>query len=264
MNSFLKTSGKVSFLKVLSISFLSSFCFLSLLWAQPSVLEVMEDISPCVVDITSEATKTFQAGKPARVVDKRTGRTVILHNLKTAGLTKSGAGVVIDSSGLIVTNAHVVANAKVIMVTLHNKTRVHAKIVRFFPQDDLAILSVAPSPPLMAIKFANSEAIKLKDDVVTIGHSNLLDQTVSGGKVIGLGKSESESNRKKSDKPTELFQVNMNIYKGDSGGPLFNKYGELIGLMVAGQTEHDRSSFAISSNKIRRYYSDYLKETASH
>ena len=170
---------------------------------------------------------------------------------------RSGAGVIIDTSGLIVTNAHLVYQAQEIRVTCHDGHSLPADVVSVVPQEDLAFLRITSFEPLPVIPMADSDLIELNDDVINVGNSDFLKETISGGKVIGVGTSHQE--QLKGNKRVELIQTNINLYKGDSGGPLLDSKGRLIGLMVAKELNAERSSFAIPVNKIRKYGSELMK-----
>lgn len=224
--------------------------------SQPSIIETIQNALPSVVDITADGTMVAQAPRPAAAIDKSTGRLIVLRNVKTAYFKKSGAGVIIDASGVIVTNYHTVAGAKRITVTLHDKATASAQLLRAYPNEDFVLLQIVPPYALSPIYFTDSDRLQLNEEIFTVGHSDVLDQTISGGKIIGLGSSRTSPG---TGLGADVFQVNINIYKGDSGGPLLNRRGEFAGLMTAGQMEKDRSSFAIASNKIRKHYYEYLR-----
>ncbi len=221
---------------------------------QPSLIETVQNLLPSLVDIKTENLGMAQAPHAA-AIDKATGRLVILRNVKSAYYRRDGAGVIVDSSGLIVTNAHIVENGGKILVTLSDNKKLSAVIVAVFPKEDLAFIRIVPPYPLTPITYVDSDTIQLGDEVVTVGSSPVLNQTISGGKIIGLGSDGAQQNRSNT---TDLFQVNINVYKGDSGGPLFDTKGHLVGLMTAGQIKADRSSFAIPSNQIRKHHTELL------
>lgn len=221
-----------------------------------SLIEAAQKSLPSIVNVTAEVVGIGQSGRPAAAIDKNTGRLIVLRNVKGARMRKTGAGIIIDPSGLIATNAHTIANAQTITVTLADMTEVPAKVVQYFPQEDFALLSIHPPYPLSCVALADSDSIQLGDNIVTVGNSELLRQTISGGKVIGIG---AHNQQKQSGVNTDVIQTNINLYKGDSGGPLLDTEGRLIGLMVAGQTDVDHSSFAIPAKKIRLHYLEYLR-----
>lgn len=203
---------------------------------QPSVIEQLLAIKPALVEITALKTGWF----------KRDASSAGL-----ATLQNHGAGVIIDPSGIIVTNAHVIHKADRIQVMFHNRATLHARILRFAPELDLAILKVDVPAALPSILLADSSVIKLNDEVFNVGNSPLLKEALTGGRIIGLASSRnaSYSNAYESD----LFETTFDLYRGDSGGPLFNRRGQLVGLITAKLLTKSNSSFAVSSNKIARY-----------
>lgn len=224
-------------------------------FGQSSIIETIQSALPAFVDITADGMIVAQNQRPAAAIDKNTGHILILRNAKTAIFKKTGAGIIIDPSGIIVTNYHTVASAKRITVTLSDKTSVSAQMLQAFPDEDFVFLKIIPPDTLIPVYFADSNTLQLNEEIFTVGHSDVLDQTISGGKIIGLGSSRTKSSNTEG---VDIFQVNINIYKGDSGGPLLNRRGEFVGLMTAGQLEKDRSSFAVASNKIKKHYLEYL------
>ena len=218
-----------------------------------SIINTVQNSLPAIVSIRAEI-QNAAASKPSAVKDPRTGRYVVARHLQTRSIERFGAGVVIDPSGIIVTNIHTIYNANKIEVFFWDHTSTYAKVINLAPSTDFALIKVSLDHPLKAIAFADSNQLQLGERVYNVGNSRLLKETISGGRVIGLGKSE------KNPEETELFQINMNLYKGDSGGPILNEDGKLVGLMVAKETQANRSAFAIPSNKILQHYQDYLKK----
>lgn len=243
-----------------SFSFLCSFLIVisgeSPSLAQPSIIETIQNAAPSIVSINAEVIGAVDSPQTAAAIDKNTGRLLVLKRVKAASYKRSGAGVIIDPTGLIATNFHTISHANKITVTLSSAITAIATIIRIYPENDLAFIHINPPMPLSAIQFADSDNLRLNDEVFTIGHSELLSQTISGGKIIGIG---SNRTKEKGDtENTDMFQVNMNLYRGDSGGPLFDRHGQFVGLVAAGQENVDRSTFVIPSNKIEKHYLEYL------
>ena len=188
----------------------------------------------------------------------QTGKMLVRHKLQQATLQRSGAGVIIDPSGLIVTNTHTIFNAKKIFVILHDQTSFPAEVLGFVSQYDFVFLRIQTPAPLSPISWADSDQIHLGDNIVTIGHSDLLKEAISGGKIIGIGVQGGKNLHSTEGEETKLIQINVNVYKGDSGGPIFDRKGNFVGLMVAGQMKADRSSFAIPANQIREQSKKFL------
>ena len=223
-------------------------------WTENSVLEKALNYRASIVNVKAIMTGPVSS-TPAAAYDPQTGKLLIGKNNSMDYLERNGAGVIITASGYIVTNLHTIRNGERIGVTLPNGELVGAQIVHLMPEHDLALLKVDLPYPLTPIEFADSDTIKLGDEIVNIGHSELLHETISGGVVIGLAKSPPDDNNKEE---IEFIKTNIDLYHGDSGGPLFNKEGRLIGMMMARSTGGG-ASIAIPSNKIKILYPDFVK-----
>jgi serine protease Do len=139
-------------------------------------------------------------------------------------VTSLGSGFIIDKSGLIVTNNHVIADADQITVTLSDGTSYPAKLVGRDEKTDLALLRVKPKAPLTATKFGDSDKARVGDWVVAIGNPFGLGSTVTAGIV-------SARNRDINAGPYDDFiQTDAAINRGNSGGPLVNMDGEVVGV----------------------------------
>ena len=166
---------------------------------------------------------------------------------KVGHLEHRGAGVILNSSGIIVTNLHTINQAEIIRVQIQQHPELGAKIIQLMPESDLALIQVQSPYPLSPIAFADCYRIRLRDPVYNIGNSSILHRTISGGHVTGLGTS-------KGSRELAILKVNMNLYEGDSGGPLLNPRGELLGMMVAKDRTQQRAAYAIPANKIKKIY----------
>ena len=138
--------------------------------------------------------------------------------------TSLGSGFIIDPSGYIVTNNHVIENGEQISVVLSDDTTLPAKLVGRDIKTDLALLKVNPKKPLPATKFGDSDKARIGDWVIAIGDPFGIGSTVTAGIV-------SARNRNINAGPYDDFiQTDAPINKGNSGGPLFNMDGEVIGI----------------------------------
>ena len=138
-----------------------------------------------------------------------------------------GSGFVIDSAGIVVTNNHVIADADEITVIFNDGRKLKAELIGKDPKVDLAVLRVKPEKPLVAVKFGNSDEEKIGDWVMAIGNPFGLGGSVSAGII-------SARNRDISDQSYgQYLQTDAAINKGNSGGPLFNMDGEVIGINTA-------------------------------
>jgi serine protease Do len=138
-----------------------------------------------------------------------------------------GSGFVIDPSGIVVTNNHVIADADEITVVFNDGTKLKAELVGKDSKTDLAVLRVKPDKPLKAVKFGNSEKLRLGEWVVAIGNPFSLGGSVTAGIV-------SARNRDINSGPYDNYiQTDAAINRGNSGGPLFNLDGEVVGINTA-------------------------------
>ena len=142
-------------------------------------------------------------------------------------VTSLGSGFVIDPAGYVVTNHHVVAEADDITVTFHDDSKYSAKVVGRDPKTDLALLKIESKKPLPAVKFGNSDRMRVGDWVIAIGNPFGLGGSVSAGII-------SARSRNINAGPFDDFiQTDAAINRGNSGGPLFNEVGEVIGVNSA-------------------------------
>jgi serine protease Do len=138
-----------------------------------------------------------------------------------------GSGFIIDPSGLVVTNNHVIADADEVSVILNDGTTLKAEIVGRDTKTDLALLKVKAAAPLKAVKFGDSDKLRLGEWVIAIGNPFSLGGTVTAGIV-------SARNRDIQSGPYDNYiQTDAAINRGNSGGPLFNLNGEVIGVNTA-------------------------------
>jgi len=138
-----------------------------------------------------------------------------------------GSGFIIDAAGIVVTNNHVIAEADEVTVILNDGSRLKAEIIGKDQKTDIALLRVKPEKPLKAVKFGDSEKLRLGEWVVAIGNPFSLGGTVTAGIV-------SARNRDINSGPYDNYiQTDAAINRGNSGGPLFNLEGEVVGINTA-------------------------------
>lgn len=139
-----------------------------------------------------------------------------------------GSGFIIDTDGTVVTNNHVIADADEINVILNDGTKIKAELIGKDKKSDLAVLKFTPpEKKLTAVKFGNSDALRLGEWVIAIGNPFSLGGTVTAGIV-------SARNRDINSGPYDNYiQTDAAINRGNSGGPLFNLDGEVIGVNTA-------------------------------
>jgi serine protease Do len=135
-----------------------------------------------------------------------------------------GSGFIVDTSGIVVTNNHVIADADEINVIMNDGTKIKADLVGVDKKTDLAVLKFKPPKPLTAVQFGDSDKLRLGEWVIAIGNPFSLGGTVTAGIV-------SARNRDIASGPYDNYiQTDAAINRGNSGGPLFNLDGEVIGV----------------------------------
>jgi putative serine protease PepD len=177
-----------------------------------------------------------------------------------------GSGWVYDSDGHIVTNDHVVQGATKVSVTFADGSKYSAKVVGTDPSTDLAVLKVdAPSSKLHPLSLGDSGNLQVGDGVVAIGSPFGLEETVTSGIVSALGRDISAQNN---FTISDVIQTDAAINHGNSGGPLLNMAGEVVG--VNSQIESDSGGnegvgFAVPSSTISQVVSKLVNgEKVTH
>lgn len=198
------------------------------------------------------------AALAARVADA----TVTLHVSRTAegGMVNGeGSGFVVDAyAGLVVTNAHVVGDAKTLRVIFHDQRDVVGKVAGVDPQTDLAVVKIPPGSATRQVSWGDSDALRPGSLVMAIGSPLQLDGTTSLGVVSALHR------RLRMDEPDayeDFIQFDAFIDRGSSGGPLVDMHGEVVGINTAIASTEDAPAwrgigYAVPSALARRYAED--------
>jgi serine protease Do len=198
-----------------------------------SVIDAVVNISSKqTVDMSSNAMPQLPPGSPfeeffEEFFKNRRGRngsgsTPVPHRVNSLG-----SGFIIDPAGYVVTNNHVISDADEVDVILNDGSHLRAEIVGRDTKTDLALLKVTPTHPLKAVKFGDSDKLRLGEWVIAIGNPFSLGGTVTAGIV-------SARNRDINSGPYDNYiQTDAAINRGNSGGPLFNLNGDVIGVNTA-------------------------------
>ncbi|WP_162136277.1 trypsin-like peptidase domain-containing protein [Zavarzinella formosa] len=210
------------------------------------VVEVVERVKACVVNIHSERTVS-DAKSPFN-----SAKDLALTQHRVNGM---GTGIVIDPRGYLITNYHVVDDVYLLRVRLHDGTSLPAKIIARDPENDLAVLKIDPAKPLPVIPLGTSSDLMLAEPVIAIGNAFGYEHTVTTGIVSAL-KRDVTLNKEVSYK--SLIQTSAGINPGNSGGPLLNVHGELIGVNVAIRANAQNIAFALPIDQVLKTTSEML------
>ncbi len=173
------------------------------------------------------------------------------------GSQSLGSGFIVDASGIVVTNNHVIDGADEINVILQDNTTIRARLLGTDPRTDIAVLKIETDKPLQAVPFGDSDVLNVGDWVVAIGNPFGLGGSVTAGIVSARGRNIGQGNY------DDFIQTDAAINRGNSGGPLFNLAGEVVGINTAIYSPSGGSigiGFSIPSNLARNIVAQ-LKET---
>lgn len=172
----------------------------------------------------------------------------------------SGSGVIISKDGYIVTNNHVIANAKKIKVTLNDQQLYEAEVVGADPTTDIALIKIDPKEELPYLVFSNSDETRLGEWVLAVGNPFNLTSTVTAGIISAKGRNIGIINERAAIE--SFIQTDAVVNPGNSGGALVNTSGELIGINSAISTHtgsFEGYSFAVPSNIVQKVVRDILE-----
>lgn len=219
-----------------------------------SFADQVEQLSPAVVNISTTTIVSegpgmdmpqFPPGSPFEEFFKNFG-----DENRQRRASSLGSGFIINAEGIVVTNFHVIENAEEITVTLSDETSFTAKVLGQDQKTDIAVLKIDPGDTaLTAVPFGDSDSLRVGDWVLAIGNPFGLGGTVTAGIVSARGRDIGNG-------PYDDFiQTDASINRGNSGGPLFNTDGQVIGINTAIFSQSGGSvgiGFAISSNLAKR------------
>jgi len=187
-----------------------------------------------VVSSVAEAVVHIQVKK--QTLDRRSNRKILT--------PASGSGFIISSDGFIVTNNHVIENADEIKVSLADGRMINAELKGTDPSTDIAVLKIYESG-LKALSFSDSDSLQVGQIAIAIGNPLGLQHTVTAGVVSALGRTLRANNGRMID---DVIQTDASLNPGNSGGPLVNSMGQVIGVNTATIASAQGLCFAVSSN----------------
>ncbi len=223
-----------------------------------SFADLAEKLMPSVVNISTTTTVTtrsnpfpfeFPPGSPFEDMFKDYGTP---QKRQTSAL---GSGFIIDEKGIVITNNHVIQGAEDVFVRVNGEKNIKAKVIGADPGMDLAVLQIESDQKFTPVKFGDSDTARIGDWVIAIGNPFGLGGTVTAGIIsarnrsIGLSKYE------------DYIQTDASINQGNSGGPLFNMDGDVVGINTAilGQSGSIGIGFAIPSNSAQKVINQLIE-----
>ena len=227
--------------------------------APASFADLAEKLMPSVVNISTTTTVVtssnpfpgfkFPPGSPFEDMFKEFGTP------QTRKSSALGSGFIIDEKGIVITNNHVIQDAEDIVVRVNGNEEYKAKIVGADPLSDIAVLQIDSKEKFKPVKFGDSDKARIGDWVIAIGNPFGLGGTVTSGIIsarnrsIGLARYE------------DYIQTDASINTGNSGGPLFDMNGDVIGINTAilGQSGSIGIGFSIPSNSAKKVISQLIE-----
>lgn len=212
----------------------------------PSVADVVNQVSDAVVVIKGEKiSRTYQPG-----------RIIVTHDYRI------GSGFIIDSEGYILTCNHIISEADIIQVELKSGEKYEAKRIKVNPQADVSLLKINPKNILTSVKIGDSDKVRAGDAVIIIGNPlpkeiNMPPKVFKHSVACGvIGSTERVTNNN-----MQLFQLSLPVNFGNSGGPLLNKYGEVIGIVNSKMLTFNKHplegvGFALSIKEVEEIFKD--------
>ena len=224
----------------------------------PSFADLAEKLMPSVVNISTTQTIVtntnpfpfqFPPGSPFEDMFKEFGTP---QKKKAYAL---GSGFIIDVDGTVVTNNHVIKGAEDILVRVNGDKEYEAKIIGKDPLSDLAVLKIISKDKFIPVKFGDSDKARIGDWVIAIGNPFGLGGTVTSGIISARNRSIGLSRYE------DFIQTDASINQGNSGGPLFDMNGDVIGINTAilGQSGSIGIGFSIPSNSAKKVISQLIE-----
>ncbi len=234
-----------------TVVFLLSFQVNSFSQKMPaSFSDLAEKLMPSVVNISTTTTITtqtnpfpfqFPPGSPFEDMFKEFG---VPQERQSSAL---GSGFIIDQKGIVVTNNHVISDAEDIIVRVNGDKEFKAKVIGSDPLSDIAVLQLETEEKFIPVKFGNSDKARIGDWVIAIGNPFGLGGTVTSGIISARNRSIGLSRYE------DYIQTDASINSGNSGGPLFDMNGDVIGINTAilGRNGSIGIGFSIPSNSAK-------------
>lgn len=217
-------------------------------FVEGSIADVTSKVAPGVVSILTEVTTTGMFGQ-------------------TATGTAAGTGMIVTADGYILTNKHVVDGAKSVQVVLDDGTTYNkVEIVGTDPLNDVAFLKIRDVSNLPTVTLGDSKTLHAGQSVIAIGNAlGQFQNTITSGIISGTGRSitATSSDYSSSENLTDMIQTDAAINSGNSGGPLVNAAGQVIGINTATSSDADGIGFAIPISSVKGMLNNIIKNNSA-
>jgi S1-C subfamily serine protease len=230
--------------------------------AAPAAVQAPAAVAPAPA---APAASTNGGAEGLAAIYERVAPSVVYIQARLARGGAVGTGFVIDTNGHVVTNHHVVEGAQGLTVRFEDGSEATARVVGRDPSGDIALIKVdAPAARLRPVALGDSDAVRPGDTAIAIGNPLGLDYSITAGIVSAIDRTQSEGG----PRPLRgLIQTDAAINQGNSGGPLLNAKGEVIGVntLGLGSTGAQNLNFAIPINTVKRLLPRLMAgETVQH
>jgi len=217
--------------------------------------------APSVADPDVPASPAVAARRTplVRLIERVAPSVVDITSLKRAGGNQfaitQGTGSILHESGYIITNCHVIDAGVRSFVTLNDGRTYPFRVVARLPYEDLALIKIEAGDPLRPVRLGRSHDLMLGEDVLAIGNPHGLSHTVAPGIISGLNRATGPT---AAALQKGMIQTNAAVNPGNSGGPLFNALGEMIGIISRKKTDAENISFAITVDRLREVFPELM------
>ena len=220
----------------------------SINFTEGSIAEIANSVSPAVVSIITEGTGTNLFGQ-------------------STSSSAAGTGMIVTSDGYVLTNKHVVENAQKIRIVLHDGTSFSdVKLIGTDPLNDVAFIKINGVKNLSTVTLGDSKTLQAGQQVIAIGNAlGQYQNSVTEGIISGTGRSliaADKSNYANYERLSDMIQTDASINSGNSGGPLINAGGQVIGINTAVYSDGNGIGFAIPISSIKGMLKSVIEKGA--
>jgi serine protease Do len=225
-------------------------------------VEIARQVEPSVVNLSTVSRPAERTARGTRELPEDHPSLDLFPFGRERGTRRgTGSGVIVDPQGYVLTNNHVIEGADRIRVKLYDGTELTAKLVGNDVESDLAVIKIESRTPLAAARLGDSDKVRVGDWVLAIGSPFGLDQTVTAGIISAKDREATELSS--SSRFQHFLQTDAAINRGNSGGPLINLAGEVIGINTAIATstgDYNGIGFAFPSSEAVAVYNQLVKQ----